>query len=76
MEFPCVSGRSFYKSESNKCNVKPGLNRVEKKEKCANASFKYGPRFIKRNENTIRSDSLARKLQNNNYNEFCKELES
>ena len=43
-------------------------------KKRANANFKYALRFIKRNENTMRSDSLARKLQNNSPNDFWKEV--
>ena len=31
-------------------------------------------RFIKRNEKTMRADSLARKLQNNSHNESWKEV--
>lgn len=42
-------------------------------KKQANANFKYALRFNKRNENT-RSDSLAKKLQNNNLNYFWKEI--
>lgn len=36
--------------------------------------FKNALRFIKRNENTMRSDFLARELQNNNVNDFWKEI--
>ena len=44
------------------------------KKKRTNADFKSALRFIKRNENTMRSDSLARKLHKNNVNDFWKEI--
>ena len=34
-------------------------------KKQTNANFKYALRFIKRQENTMRADALAKKLQNN-----------
>ena len=43
-------------------------------KKHTNAQFKYALRYIKRNENILRSDSLARKLQLNSVNEFWKEI--
>ena len=43
-------------------------------KKQANARFKYALRLIKRNENAMRSDSLAKKLQNNNPNDFWKQI--
>ena len=42
--------------------------------KLTNARFKYALWFIKKNENTMRADSLARKLQNNNLTDFWKEV--
>lgn len=43
-------------------------------KKQANARFKYALRFIKKNENTMRADSLARKLLNNNLIDFWQEV--
>ena len=40
----------------------------------ANARFKYALRFVKNNENTMRADSIASKLQNKSYNDFWKEI--
>ena len=45
-------------------------------KKRANANFLYALRFLKTNENTLRSDSLAKKLQNNNLKEFWKEIKT
>ena len=45
-----------------------------KQKKRANAHFKYALRYIKRNENSLRSESLACKLQYKNYNDFWKEI--
>ena len=45
-------------------------------KKCTNARFKNALRYIKRNENMMRSDSLARKLQKNNFNDFWKEIKT
>lgn len=39
-----------------------------------NAHFEYALRFIKRNYKTVRLDSLARKLQNDSYNDFWTEV--
>ena len=39
-----------------------------------NARFKYAVRFIKRNEQTMRANSMAKKLQINNVYEFWKEV--
>lgn len=36
--------------------------------------FKHARCFLKRNENTVRSDSLAGRLQNSGANDFCKEI--
>ena len=41
-------------------------------KKKANAKLKYALRFIKRNENTMRSDSLANKLHSNSPRDFWK----
>ena len=38
------------------------------------ANFKYALRYIKRNEHIMRSDSLAKKLEKNNVNDFWKEI--
>ena len=43
-------------------------------KKRANANFKYALRFIKKNENSMRSDSLACKMHNRSYNDFWKEV--
>ena len=43
-------------------------------KKLTNARVKYALRFIKKNENTMRADSLARNLQNNNPTDFWKEV--
>ena len=43
-------------------------------KKRANAHFKYALRYIIRNENSLRSESLACKLQYKNYNDFWKEI--
>ena len=40
----------------------------------ANARFKYAVRFIKRNEQTMRANSMVKKLQINNVYEFWKEV--
>lgn len=45
-------------------------------KKSTNARFKCALRYIKRNENIMRSDSLAWKLQNNNVNDFWKEIKT
>ena len=43
-------------------------------KKRANARFKYALRFIKNNENAMRADSIAHKMQSNSYNDFWKEI--
>ena len=40
----------------------------------ANARFKYAVRFIKRNENAMRANSMAKKLQKNDVFDFWKEV--
>ena len=40
------------------------------------ARYKYALRYIKRNENLLRKESLAKKLSNLNSNEFWKEIKS
>lgn len=44
------------------------------RKKKANARLKYAVRFIKKNEQTIRANSMARKLQLNDICEFWKEV--
>ncbi len=46
---------------------------VERKKQ-ANARFKYAVRFIKRNEQAMRANAMAKKLQQNNANDFWKEV--
>ena len=41
--------------------------------KRANLIFEYALRYIKRNENTLRSDTLAKNLQSNSPIDFWKE---
>ena len=56
--------------------VEAGKNRqgrLFELKKRANARFKYALRFIKNNENVMRADSVARKLQGKSY-EFWKEI--
>ena len=43
-------------------------------KKLTNAKYKYALRFIKRHENKMRADSLARKLRDNNPYDFWKEV--
>ena len=45
-------------------------------KKRTNAEFKSALRYIKRNENVMRADSLARKLQKNNLHDFWKEIKT
>lgn len=45
-------------------------------KKTANARFKYAVRFIKRNEDSVRSNSMAKKLQQNRTYEFWKEVKA
>lgn len=44
------------------------------RKKLGNARFKYALRFIKRHELAMRANSMAKKLQNNNVNDFWKEV--
>ena len=44
--------------------------------KSANARFKYALRYIKKQENAMRADSLAQKLQCNDYRKFWKEIKA
>ena len=70
-ELHADASRAFRKwSESGK--IKSGLLFEEKKK--TNANFKYALRFIKRQENTMRADALANKLQNNSTTDFWKEI--
>lgn len=43
-------------------------------KKHTNARFKYAVRFIKRNEQAMRANSMAKKLQQNNVSDFWKEV--
>jgi len=57
--------------------IESGRNRqgpLFEAKKRANANFKYALRYIKKNENSMRSDSLAYKLHNKCYNDFWKEV--
>ena len=55
-------------------NGKPRQGPLLELKKKANARFKYALRHIKRNENSLRRDALARKLQNNSVKDFWKEV--
>ena len=44
------------------------------RKKQANARFKYAVRFIKRNKQAMRANCMAKKLQQNNANDFWKEV--
>ena len=44
------------------------------RKKQANILFKYAIRFIKRNEQAMRANSMAKKLQRHNVNEFWKDV--
>ena len=46
------------------------------RKKIANARFKYAVRFIKRNEEAMRANSMAKKLQQNKTYEFWKEVKA
>ena len=59
-------------AETGKCRQGP----LFENKKLTNSKFKSALRFIKRNEDMMRSDSLARKLQNNNVNDFWKEIKT
>ena len=48
---------------------------LENKE-LANARYKYAVRFISRNEQAMRADSMASKMMSNNINYFWKEVRS
>lgn len=67
-----VEARRAFKSWDESGRHKQGPLFEYKKQ--ANAKFKYALHFIKRKENTMRSDSLARKLQYNSPIEFWKEI--
>ena len=53
---------------------KPRQGPVFESKKCTNSNFKCALRYIKRNEKIMRSDSMAKKLQNNSVNDFWKEV--
>ena len=59
----------FWKSQG-----KPRQGPVFKVKKRLNARFKYALRYIKKNEEAMRHDSLAEKLLSNNTVEFWKEI--
>lgn len=44
------------------------------KKTFTNPGFKHGPQFTRKNENTMLAESLARKPQNNNLNDFWKKV--
>lgn len=75
VESPLISGRSLNKTKKHKVKPESGKPRhgpAFDYKKGANASFKYALRFIKRNENALKSESLARKLQLNSLLNFGK----
>ncbi len=49
---------------------KPRQGPIFEKKKRANAHFKYALRYIKNNEDSMRRDALATKLQTNNVEGF------
>ena len=53
---------------------KPRQGPIFELKKHTQARFKYAVRFIKQNENSMRKDSLARKLSNLGTNDFWKEV--
>uniref|UniRef100_A0A8C6PWR0 Reverse transcriptase domain-containing protein n=1 Tax=Nothobranchius furzeri TaxID=105023 RepID=A0A8C6PWR0_NOTFU len=53
---------------------KPKSGSILESKKAANVKFKNAVRYIKRNEQTMRANSLANKLKNNDVSEFWKEL--
>uniref|UniRef100_A0A3P9KQQ7 Reverse transcriptase domain-containing protein n=1 Tax=Oryzias latipes TaxID=8090 RepID=A0A3P9KQQ7_ORYLA len=53
---------------------KPRQGALFESKKMTTARFKYSLRIIKRQENMMRADSLARGLQNNDYHKFWKEV--
>uniref|UniRef100_A0A8C6PLS6 Reverse transcriptase domain-containing protein n=1 Tax=Nothobranchius furzeri TaxID=105023 RepID=A0A8C6PLS6_NOTFU len=53
---------------------KPKSGSKLESKKAANVKFKNAVRYIKRNEQTMRANSLANKLKNNDVSEFWKEL--
>ena len=53
---------------------KPRQGPLLELKKKANTRFKYALSHIKRNENSLSRDALARKLQNNSVEDFWKEV--
>ena len=72
-ELHAEAGNAFKEwAESGKSRHGP----LFENKKCTNARFKNALCYIKINENMMRSDSLARKLQKNNFNDFWKEIKT
>ena len=55
---------------------KPRQGPLFELKKRSNARRKYALRFIKNNEESMRADSLAGKMQTHSYNDFWKEVKS
>ena len=53
---------------------RPRHGPIFEEKKLSNAKFKYAVRSVKRQENTMRADSLASKLQSKDLNDFWKEV--
>lgn len=53
---------------------KPRQGPIFEYKKSTNAKYKYAVRFINRNEECMRADSMARKLVSNSNNDFWKEV--
>ena len=53
---------------------RPRLGPIFDHKQATNAKYKYAVRFIKNNEDVMRADSLARKLQNNSCFDFWQEV--
>ncbi len=67
-----AKARSAFKAwtESGRATQGP----LFEQQKCTNTNTKYTLRFIERNKNSMRSDSLACKFLNKSYNDFWKEV--
>ena len=55
-------------------NGKPRQGFISHEFHRSKAKFKYALRYIKRNENTLRKEALAKKLSDLNVNDFWKEI--
>lgn len=53
---------------------RPRQGPVFEHKKLTNARYKYAIRFICKNEQAMRADSMAKKLIGNNVNDFWKEV--